>query len=51
MQYLYTITKDKAGSGLMVLIQSGNSIQRLTKASFSAAKIEYTQRIISKTTR
>ncbi|MFL6325808.1 MAG: hypothetical protein ACJ72C_13780, partial [Nitrososphaeraceae archaeon] len=31
----------------MILIQSGNSIQRLAKASFSAAKREYKKRAIS----
>jgi hypothetical protein len=42
--------KDKADSELMIFIQSDNSIQRLTKASFSAAKRKYKRRAISKVT-
>ncbi len=43
--------KDKADSELMIFIQSDNSIQRLTKASFTGAKREHTKGVISKTTR
>jgi len=35
----------------MILIQSGNSIQRLAKASFSAAKRKYKKRAICKIAR